>query len=551
MRKIRLAPWQLCLAAAIFIVLTANTELYRTLGDRLDLLTAGGLGFLLAITLLMVLVLNTVFLVLGVGPLQKPLIALFLVGSSVFGFFTNRMGVVFDASMFMNAAETVRDQNTAEAAELMSLALFVHVLIFGILPALSLGFVELTRRRLLPEFGLRTVITLAGLLLVAAITLPNYRNVSFFARENNELRFKITPIYPLASLLAVARDQLRDERPFTVIDADATRSEVVAKRTIGIMVVGETARADHFSMNGYDRETNPRLASMPGILYAHADSCGTSTLYSVPCMFSMRGRDDYSRQKAAAESNVLDILTAAGVQTVWIDNNSSCKGVCARIENVNLRRNVDESSPYYSDMGYLDEVLLQSIDPYLQSTGPDLLIVLHTLGSHGPAYSRRYPADFGPFVPSCDKASPTDCSVAEVRNAYDNTIVYTDFILSQLIDRLKSRSADFDAFLFYASDHGESLGENGLYLHGMPYAIAPAAQTTVPIIAWLSDGVRERQRLSPQKLQQFGNQALSHDNISHTLLGLFDVEASTYVADLDLFASPDLVMGRADLAASY
>jgi lipid A ethanolaminephosphotransferase len=409
----------------------------------------------------------------------------------------------------------------------------------------------LTPRRVLPEFGVRVAVTVAGLLLVVGSTLPNYRNVSFFARENHDLRYKITPIFPLASLLDLASREMRTARPFRVIDADATRDPVTARRTIGIMVVGETARADHFSMSGYGRQTNPNLAAEPNIIYGDAVSCGTSTLQSVPCMFSMRGRLDYSRRKAAAESNVLDILTAAGVQTVWIDNNSSCKGVCARIENVNLRRDVDESSPYYSDMGYLDGILLEKIDPYLETTGPDLLIVLHVLGSHGPAYSRRYPESFARFTPSCDKASPTECSTTEVINAYDNTIVYTDFVLSQIIDRLKSHSADIDAFLFYASDHGESLGENGLYLHGMPYAIAPEAQTSVPFIAWLSDGFRRRQHLSAQDVQRFGGKPLSHDNISHTLLGFFDIDASSYVADLDMFASPDVVVGGTDLSVSY
>jgi lipid A ethanolaminephosphotransferase len=385
--------------------------------------------------------------------------------------------------MLQNLVETVRDRNTAEATELASLPLIAHVVIFGLLPAMGLGLVTLTPRRVLPEFGVRIAVTVAGLLLVVGSTLPNYRNVSFFARENHDLRYKITPIFPLASLLDLASREMRTARPFRVIDADATRDPVTARRTIGIMVVGETARADHFSMSGYGRQTNPNLAAEPNIIYGDAVSCGTSTLQSVPCMFSMRGRLDYSRRKAAAESNVLDILTAAGVQTVWIDNNSSCKGVCARIENVNLRRDVDESSPYYSDMGYLDGILLEKIDPYLEAAGPDLLIVLHVLGSHGPAYSRRYPESFARFTPSCDRASPTECSTTEVINAYDNTIVYTDFVLSQIIDRLKSHSADIDAFLFYASDHGESLGENGLYLHGMPYAIAPEAQTSVATVA--------------------------------------------------------------------
>jgi len=551
MSKTRLAPWQLSLLAAVFIVLVSNKVLFQALGERLPLSTISGLGFLLSITLLMVLVLNTIFLVFGIGKLQKPLIAVLLIASAIFGFFTNSMGVIFDAEMLRNMGETAADHNLAEALELLSWPLFVHVLVFGVLPALALHFVTLTRRRRLPEFGIRAAITVAGLALFLAVTLPNYKNVSFFGRENNELRYKITPIFPLVSLLGVVREHLHEHKPFTVIDADATRHAAASTRTIGIMVVGETARADHFSLNGYERDTNPQLESRPDVLFAHADSCGTATLYSVPCMFSMRGRKDYSQEDAAAESNVLDILTAAGVRTVWIDNNSSCKGVCERIESVNLRRDMDESSPYYNDTGYLDEVLLPAIDPYLDDTGQDLLIVLHTMGSHGPAYSRRYPPQFATFTPSCDKASPTECSVTEVKNAYDNTILYTDYVLEKIIERLKARAGDFDAFLFYASDHGESLGENGMYLHGLPYAVAPAAQTDVPFIAWLSDSFRARHGLNPEVLQRFGKEVRSHDNISHTLLGFYDVDATSYRADLDLFRAPRVVAGGGDRAASF
>ena len=552
MTRIRLAPWQLSLLAATYIVVANNGALYQALGERLSLFSLSGAGFLLSVTLLMVFVLNTIFLVVGIVPLQKPLIATMLVASAVFGFFTNAMGVVFDSPMFLNMAATVTDRNTAEALELLSLPLVTHVLLFGVVPAVSLCFVTVTARRLLPELVTRTAITAAGLLLLVGITLPNYKNVSFFARENSELRFVLTPVFPMSSLLHLLRDRLREDIPFRVIDADASRNELSAKRTIGIMVVGETARADHFSLQGYTRQTNPELEAMPGVLYAEADACGTSTLYSVPCMFSMRGREQYSQRKAAAESNVLDILSAAGVQTVWIDNNSSCKGVCARIASINLRRDVDESSPYYSDMGYLDEILLESIEPYLESEGPDLLIVLHTLGSHGPAYSRRYPPEFATFTPSCDKPSPTECTVTEVKNAYDNTILYTDFILSRLIESIDARADEFDSFLFYASDHGESLGENGMYLHGVPYAIAPAAQIEVPFIAWLSEGFRARQRVKPLMLRQFANsKVLSHDNISHTLLGFYNVDATSYVAGLDMFAAPDIIMGGTEFTASY
>jgi len=551
MTKIRLAPWQLSLLAAVFIVAASNNALFRALGERLDLSSLSGFGFLLSLTLLMVLVLNALFLLFGVGRALKPVIAVFLLASAVFAFFTDSMGVLFNRDMLQNMGETVSDRNLAEALELLSVPFVLHLLVFGVMPIMLLQFVTLHSRRLLPELGIRVLVTLAGLLLFAGVTMPNYKNVSFFARENDELRYKLTPLFPLASVLDIVRDRIRQEKPFTVIDADASRFLLAEKRTIGVMVVGETARADHFSMNGYERDTNPNLENAAGVVFAHASSCGTSTLYSVPCMFSMRDREHYSQDAASRESNVLDILAAAGVHSVWIDNNSSCKGVCARIENVNLRRDVDTGSPYFSDMGYLDEILVDSLDSYLDSEGPDLLIVLHTMGSHGPAYSRRYPDKFAEFMPSCDKASPTECSVEEVRNAYDNTIVYTDFVLEKIVEKLQARSKEFDSFLFYASDHGESLGEGGIYLHGVPYVLAPEAQTNVPFIFWMSQGFRQQHRVNSGTLQELDSKPLSHDNISHTLLGFYNVQAKSYIADLDLFHLPEVVAGANQRAASF
>ncbi len=549
MSTIRLFRWQLSLAASIFIVAANNGGLFASLARDLDMASARGVGFLLTITVLMVLVLNTLFSVLAVGKLQKPVIALFLVGTSIVGYFSNDMGVVFHEEMFLNVFETIRDNNPAEALELASLPLLMHVLLLGILPSLMLRYVEIAPRPLIREFAGNIVLGVTLLAVFAGVTLPNYKYVSYFAVEHRDLRFMVIPVFPLMSLVRLTRDKFHHDRPFRVIDGDARQRLVSANRTVGIMVVGETARADHFSLNGYPKITNPGLAAKGDVLFAHGDSCGTSTLFSVPCMFSIEGRDTYSDNDAATESNVLDILTAADVRTLWIDNNSSCKHVCDRIENINLRENIDVSSPWYSDMGYLDEALLGNIDGYLNGEGPDMLIVLHTLGSHGPAYSRRYPPSFGIFAPYCDKASPKECSNTLVSNAYDNTIVYTDYILSRLIEKLKLRAADIDSFLFYASDHGESLGENGVYLHGLPYAIAPQAQTDVPFIFWFSDGFRRSHGIDENAVERFEQYHLSHDNISHTLMGFFDVSADSYRADLDLFANPDNV-GHSTAAAS-
>ncbi len=536
MPKIRLAPWQLAMVAAAFIVAASNSKLFGSLFGKLDLNSLAGAGFFATLVLLMALVLLAIFLTVGFGWLLKAVIALFLIASAMLAYFCNELGVVFDEGMLGNIVETVRDNNIAEATELASAPLLVHVFLFGVLPALMLSFVQLQQRAVLRELGVRAVVLLSGLVLLAGITLPNYRYLTYFGRENNDLVVNVTPIYPLVSMVKLVRDNLRPERQFHVIDADAFERNTKERRSIGIMVVGETARADHFSMGGYGVKTNPRLEEIPGVIFATASSCGTSTLFSVPCMFSMRSRADYRPDEASTESNVLDILTTAGIRTVWVDNNSSCKNVCNRIENSNLRDEPDETSELYSDMGYFDEILLQKIDPYLDAEGPDMLIVLHTLGSHGPAYSRRYPAEFGVFKPYCQQASPTDCTTEEVTNAYDNTIAYTDYLLSQLIQKLRDRSDDVDTFLFYASDHGESLGEGGIYLHGLPYAIAPDAQKDVPFIFWASSDFYENRLGSPKLVATAGDERLSHDNISHTLLGIYDVDATSYSQELDVFA---------------
>jgi lipid A ethanolaminephosphotransferase len=255
-------------------------------------------------------------------------------------------------------------------------------------------------------------------------------------------------------------------------------------------------------------------------------------------MFSFLDRANYSPDKANKQSNVLDILSHAGVKTIWIDNNSSCKGVCSRIEQKNIRQNPDNTSIYYSDGEYYDEKLLDDMQPYIENTQVDTLIVLHTLGSHGPAYHRRFPEKFAKFTPYCTSSTPQTCSDLEVSNAYDNTILYTDYILSQLIQYLKQHDQQYESFLVYASDHGESLGENGVYLHGLPYFIAPEAQTHVPLIAWFSDSFTASHVIDLNYLQSQADQPYSHDNLSHSLLSLFNVKTALYQSELDLFTAP-------------
>jgi lipid A ethanolaminephosphotransferase len=355
-----------------------------------------------------------------------------------------------------------------------------------------------------------------------ALVLGNFKYVTYVSRENRDLQAYVTPVFALASARKLYR-KLHPKAPPAFERVEDARRIPTRVPTIGVLVVGETARADHFQLNGYARPTNPRLSARPDVVsFTDASSCGTSTAYSVPCMFAFLGREDYSPEKAASQSNSLDLLQQTGVDVFWIDNNSGCKGVCARLPE-----------GHYESVGEVyDESLLPALDARLalaRQTGRDALIVLHMLGSHGPSYYKRYPESFAIFRPFCANGAPHSCDLGEIANAYDNTILYTDYVLDQVIARLESLGGP--GFMLYASDHGESLGENGIYLHGLPYAVAPAAQTHVPVIFWGSSGIPGG---GAPRRDELARHAVSHDHLSHTLLGAFRVQTRVYRPELDI-----------------
>lgn len=247
-------------------------------------------------------------------------------------------------------------------------------------------------------------------------------------------------------------------------------------------MVGETARADRFSLNGYYKETNPELKKLNVVSFKNVSSCGTATKISLPCMFSNLGRANYDENEAFQQENALDVLSEYGVQVLWRDNNSDSKGVATRIPYQNFK------SPTLNpvcDTECRDIGMLSGLDAYIKShQGKDILIVLHQMGNHGPEYYRRYPENFRRFQPMCMTGELGDCSKQEVDNAYDNAILYTDYFLANVINFLKQYDEKYSTAMLYVSDHGESLGEQGIYLHAAPYLIAPKAQTHIPVIIW-------------------------------------------------------------------
>ena len=328
-----------------------------------------------------------------------------------------------------------------------------------------------------------------------------------------------------------------------------------ARPLVLVLVVGETARAANWGLNGYARQTTPELAALatlnrqPGppalVNFRDVTSCGTNTEVWLPCMFAPVGRRDYDEAVVSGRQSLLHVLARAGVAVQWRDNQSGCKGVCDGLPHDDVLS--INPAGLCAEGRCLDEGLLSGLDERLanaanaaRSGAPGApgapatqLLVLHQLGSHGPVYFRRYPRALARFLPACESDDLHQCTRAEITNAYDNALLYTDHVLSSLV--AKPAAADgVDTAMIYVSDHGESLGENNLYLHGLPYGIAPDVQKRVPIMMWFSPGLPRALGLDVACVQRRDLQTAAHDQLFHTVLGLLDVQTALYEAALDL-----------------
>ncbi len=528
MKRPELSPTMLILVTTAFIIFANNLKLWGALGDQLNLLSINGAGYAISFYLLILTVTILPILLFGQKWLLKPVLVLVIILSAILSYFTQTMGVVFDDEMWRNVLDNIREANKKEAMDLVSLPLIGHLALLAGLPTLFVLMVRTKADSWWKGLGKRLGTAALLLAVTAGLVLLNFKYVTYFSREHRDLRVYVTPVFAMTSAIKLYRKTHAKPITFTTITGTAPAKDPAARKTLGIMMVGETGRADHFSLNGYTRDTNPLLEKESGLVSFHqASSCGTSTAFSVPCMFSFLTRADYTPEKAGYQSNALDVLHSANVKVLWLDNNSGCKGVCGRLGEGTYLANTDGEEAQ-------DDYLLNELDKILPTLNSDTLLVLHMIGSHGPAYYKRYPADKAVFKPYCASNAPQDCSLQEIANAYDNTILYSDHILDGVIQRLKQQDNKFDSFMLYAADHGESLGENGIYLHGLPYAIAPEAQTHVQMVFWASPGFTQSSNGVVDALLKNPDRPVSHDNLSQTLLGAFHVSSPAYQPELDL-----------------
>lgn len=509
---------------SLFISFIYNIKFLKFLYADIGFSSFSSIYFFFAIIVAIIATISILLLIFGQKYVLKPLTIFLIILSAILSFYNQQFGVTVDEQMIINTLQT----DVKEAMDLMSVSFFIHIFFLGIIPIIIIYFIEIEYGSFIKDFFIRLSLIIIVFLIVAVIIFVNYKQVSFITRQNKSLNQHITPLYTLTSTYRLARLSLQSETKFTKLGEDAKLIKN-NKKTIGIMVVGETARSDRFSLNGYQKETNPYLKNKGVFSFKNTISCGTATAYSVPCMFFLNGEKNFTQSKAKNQSNVLDVLSFAGVKTIWLNNNSSCKHVCKRIETLDIIK----SSGGEDKNTIFDEKLLDITSQILKNNKDDILIVLHTMGSHGPRYYKRFPEKFAKFKPFCNNDTPQNCTKEELNNAYDNTIVYTDYFLSKLIDILKEKK-EYNTFMFYASDHGESLGEKGMYLHGLPKQIAPKEQTDFAMVLWLSDQIIKNKNINLSMIKNKSNKELNHDYLSHTLLNLFKVQTTVYKKDLSL-----------------
>jgi lipid A ethanolaminephosphotransferase len=462
----------------------------------------------------------------------KPLLALMIVVTAFASFYMQHYGVYLDPTMLRNVLRT----DVREAGELLNLSLLLHLVLYAVLPLLVLWRVQLVRRTWQRAVLVRLGLMVLTLGVMVAALLSVFQPLSSLMRNHKEMRYLVTPGNVLWSLASVAgADAKARSKPRQPIGLDAKAGPswaAQAKPMLLVVVVGETARAANWGLSGYQRQTTPELARLPVVNFKYATSCGTNTETSLPCMFAPVGRRDYDESTIRGSESLLHVLARAGVGVTWRDNQSGCKGVC---EGLPAQSVLDLNPPgLCKDGRCLDEGLLHGLPDMLRQVHGRQLLVLHQLGNHGPSYFRRYPPAFAKFKPTCDSDDLRSCSREQIVNAYDNALLYTDHLLAQLIGQLQAAAGSVDTAMLYVSDHGESLGENNLFLHGIPYAIAPDVQTQVPMVMWSSDGFARRQGLDLACLKARAATPAAHDHLFHTVLGLLDVQTALYAADWDL-----------------
>jgi lipid A ethanolaminephosphotransferase len=473
--------------------------------NNIDCTSINGITIIISLIILM-LVLNAFvfFLIFSLSRVVgKFLLVLFFIINAIAVYFINTYGVIIDESMIGNVINT----KYSEASSFFSIKLVLYILFFAVIPSIyiiKVKIIKLSWKKLLTTISFT-------LLFVLALVFANASNWLWIDKNSKTLGGLAMPwSYAVNISLFYVHESKKNEKEIVLPNASITNNE----KTVVVLVIGESARSQNFSLYGYKKNTNPLLSKTPNVFHFNAVSAATYTTAGVKAILEHKNTDDLYEI-------LPNYLYRNNVDVVWRTSNWGEPPVHIKEYQKSefLKQNcVGEGCDY-------DEVLLTGLkERILASKKNKILIILHTSMSHGPTYSKKYPPKFETFKPVCNSVELAKCSQTELINAYDNTIVYTDYVLSKVIEDLKELK-EYKSSMIFVSDHGESLGEKNLYMHGIPLSIAPKEQYEIPFIVWVSDGSK---RLKP-------NKELTQNNVFHSILNFLSIQSPIYNEEMNIF----------------
>ncbi len=505
----------------IVIISIANVVLYHFplfsfAIANLDYLSGTSVSTLL--TLLVVVFSLSAFVLTLLQLISHHLIKLFCIlmafANAITFYFIMTYQVVLDKSMMGNLLNT----NFAEASSYFHSKLILYIVIFGALPAWFL-----IKIRLSGASRLSLIAFIVSLFVFSSSWFYfSSANWLWIDKHSKKVGSLIMPWSYLVNMVRYQSSLQKMTRPQQLLPDATFNSD---EKTIIVLVIGESARAKSFSLYGHKKMTNPALANAGVTVLKDTTACSTYTTASLRCILS---HTDSGSEFSTPYEPLPSYLHRHGIDVIWRTNNwgEPKLNVHEYLRDSELSKNCQGEGCVH------DEVLLANLEERIRASNKNkVFITLHQSGSHGPAYHSKYPARFDVFKPVCRSVELHQCSQAELINAYDNTILYTDYFLAQVISMLKSFDDTATMFL-YISDHGESLGEHGLYLHGTPLIFAPDEQKKVPFILWMSPEFADQQALAQERIEK--RTSHSHRNVFHTVMGGFDMTSEVYDESLDI-----------------
>lgn len=436
--------------------------------------------------------------------LGKFLLVITFIINSIAVYFVNTYSIIIDESMIGNILNTKYE----ESSSFFSIKMILYLIFFGILPSIYIVKAKIIN----VSFKKFSIIVSVTLLFMLTVAFANASNWLWIDKNSKTLGGLAMPwSYSVNLSLFYVHQAKKNEKEILLPNATIKDNE----KSVVVLVIGESARSENFSLYGYKKNTNPLLAQKEHVYHFDAIANATYTTEGVKSIL------DHKKTKDLYEI-LPNYLFRNNVDVVWRSTNWGEPPL--HIKNYQNKEFLKQKCK--TENCNYDEILLTDLKQQIETSKKNkILIVLHTSTSHGPTYSKKYPSQFEIFKPVCNSVELANCSQTELINAYDNTIVYTDYILSKVIEDLKDLS-EYKSTMIFVSDHGESLGEKNLYMHGLPMSIAPKEQYEIPFIVWTSEN--SNKQLKP-------NKTLSQHHVFHSVLNFLSIESPIYNEEMNIF----------------